>query len=63
LKDENQPKGDENMTSELMKIIINLRQEAKNKKEWEVSDRIRAELKSAGIILKDQKEGADWERE
>jgi cysteinyl-tRNA synthetase len=63
LKDENQSKGDEKLTDELMKIIINLRQDAKNKKEWEVSDRIRAELKNAGIILKDQKEGADWEGE
>jgi len=63
LKDESPSKGDEKLTAELMKIIINLRQEAKNKKEWDVSDRIRAELKSTGIILKDQKEGADWEVE
>ncbi len=27
-------KGDEKLTDELMKIIINLRQDAKNRKEW-----------------------------
>jgi len=63
LKDENQAKGDEKLTDELMKIIINLRQEAKNKKEWEMSDRIRTDLKNVGVILKDQKEGAEWEVE
>jgi cysteinyl-tRNA synthetase len=63
LKDETASKGDEKLTGELMKIIINLRQEAKDKKEWDVSDRIRADLKNAGIILKDLKEGAEWEKE
>jgi cysteinyl-tRNA synthetase len=62
LKDETASKGDEKLTSELMKIIINLRQEAKAKKEWATSDKIRDDLKSAGIILKDTKEGADWEK-
>jgi cysteinyl-tRNA synthetase len=63
LKDENQSKGDENITSDLMKIIISLRQDAKNRKEWAASDRIREDLKNAGIILKDTKDGAEWERE
>ncbi|MCX6333032.1 MAG: cysteine--tRNA ligase [Bacteroidia bacterium] len=63
LKDENISKGDEKLTSELMKIIINLRQGAKNKKEWAESDKIREDLKNAGIILKDLKDGAEWEME
>jgi len=63
LKDETALKGDEKLTSELMKIIINLRQGAKEKKEWAASDKIRDDLKSAGIILKDTKEGADWKVE
>ncbi len=46
-----------------MKIIIDLRQDAKNRKEWAASDKIRNDLKNAGIILKDLKEGADWEIE
>ena len=62
LKDETTSKSDEKLTGELMKIIIGLRQETKNKKEWAASDKIREDLKNAGIILKDTKEGAEWEK-
>jgi cysteinyl-tRNA synthetase len=61
LKDENDSTGNEKLTDDLVKIIINLRQDAKNKKEWAASDKIRDDLKSAGIVLKDKKDGADWE--
>jgi cysteinyl-tRNA synthetase len=63
LRDESSVKGDEKITGELMKIIINLRQDAKNKKDWGMSDRIRNDLKDAGITLKDLKDGAEWEKE
>jgi cysteinyl-tRNA synthetase len=63
LQDEYSDKGNEKLTEDLMKIIIDLRQDAKNKKEWASSDKIREELRKAGIILKDLKEGAEWERE
>lgn len=63
LKDEDSGKGNENLTEDLMKIIIDLRQDAKNKNEWASSDKIREELKKAGIILKDLKDGAEWEKE
>jgi cysteinyl-tRNA synthetase len=46
-----------------MKIIINLRQDAKNNKDFSTSDKIRTDLKNAGIILKDQKERMEWEVE
>jgi len=62
LKDETTSKSDEKLTGELMKIIIGLRQDAKDKKEWAASDKIREDLRNAGIILKDTKEGADWEK-
>ncbi len=63
LRDENQLKGDENITSDLMKIIIGLRQDAKSRNEWTSSDKIREDLKKAGISLKDTKDGAEWERD
>ncbi len=63
LKDETAEKSDEKLTSDLMKIIISLRQEARNKKEWSVSDHIRDELKKAGIVLNDTKDGVTWKRD
>jgi cysteinyl-tRNA synthetase len=63
LKDESASMGDEKLTNELMKIIIELRQAAKYNKDWPTSDKIRNELKNAGVVLKDLKEGAEWERE
>jgi cysteinyl-tRNA synthetase len=62
LRDEASAGNDEKLTSDLVEIIINLRQDAKNKKEWGTSDKIRDELKNAGIILKDTKDSADWEK-
>jgi cysteinyl-tRNA synthetase len=63
LKDESAGIGDEKLANELMKIIIELRQTAKNNKDWPTSDKIRNELKEAGIVIKDLKEGAEWEHE
>jgi cysteinyl-tRNA synthetase len=62
LKDEKAASGDELLTDSLMKIIIGLRQDAKNNKNWKASDEIRNELKNAGVVLKDTKEGAEWEK-
>jgi len=63
LKDETASRGNEKLTDDLMRIIIDLRQQAKNSKEWALADHIRQELKKAGISLKDLKDGADWEIE
>ena len=61
LKDEATGEIHSGITEDLMKIIINLRQEAKERKEWEVCDRIRAELKKIGISINDLKDGVSWE--
>jgi cysteinyl-tRNA synthetase len=63
LKDEAEDKIDEKLTGELMKIIIDLRQNAKLNKDFKTSDKIRENLKVAGVILKDKKDGAEWEIE
>jgi cysteinyl-tRNA synthetase len=44
-----------------MNLIIGLRGEARLRKDFAASDRIRDELKKAGIILKDTKDGVQWE--
>ena len=63
LMDETEDKGNEKLTDELMKIIINLRQDAKAQNDFGTSDKIRKDLKNAGVILKDKKDGVEWEIE
>ena len=60
LKDD-QIGGSDNM-DELMQIIINLRNEAKKNKDFVTSDRIREQLNSVGIQLKDNKDGTLWNK-
>lgn len=43
-----------------VELLINLRKEAKEKKDWSTSDKIRNELNSIGIELKDTREGVEW---
>jgi len=62
LKDETASKGDEKLTGELMRIIIDLRQAARNNKDWRTSDKIREELNKIGITIKDMKNRVEWER-
>jgi len=63
LKEETSVTVHDKLTGELMKIIIDLRQTAKNNKDWPASDKIREELNKIGIIIKDRKEDVEWERE
>ncbi len=61
LKDESASKTDEKLAGSLIELVLNLRQEAKSRKEWSVSDKIREELKKVGVTIKDKKDGVDWE--
>lgn len=40
--------------------VIALRQEARARKDWEASDRLRDALLQHGVVLKDSKEGTTW---
>ena len=62
LKDESSATGDESLAENLMDIIIDLRKSARENKDWSTSDKIRNYLKDAGIVLKDTKEGVEWEK-
>jgi len=46
-----------NKLEEAMQLLINIRKEAKAKKDFVTSDKIRNELSAAGIIIKDEKDG------
>lgn len=61
LKDD-QSTDDDDSIEGLMKLIIRLRNEAKQSKDFATSDRIREELAAAGIQLKDSKEGTLWNK-
>jgi cysteinyl-tRNA synthetase len=50
------------ITDELMQVIVDLRNEAKVKKDFATSDLIRKKLENLNIALKDSKEGTSWER-
>jgi cysteinyl-tRNA synthetase len=61
LKDESAGQHDMTLTGNLVKMILDSRQEAKERKDWATSDRIREELTRLGIVIKDRKDGTDWE--
>ena len=45
----------------LIEMVLNLRTEAKSKKDFQTSDKIREELTKLGVVVKDKKDGFDWE--
>jgi cysteinyl-tRNA synthetase len=60
LKHEAAAGGNDALADNLMKIIIGLRNEAKSRKDFPASDRIRDELNKIKVALKDSKEGTSW---
>ena len=51
------------MLSSVVDMILNIRMEAKNAKDWATSDKIRDGLAAIGIKVKDRRDGFDWEAE
>lgn len=49
--------------SGLVDMLLNLRMDAKKNKDFAQSDKIRDELLKLGIVVKDKKDGFDWELE
>ena len=55
-------KSDENdLTSELMELVLKLRTNAKKNKDFDTADIIREELRKSGVQIKDSREGTNWE--
>lgn len=63
LYDESAGKDNERIVNDLMKLILEIRNEARKKKDFATSDKIREELLRLGITIRDLKEGAEWEIE
>jgi len=49
--------GDNGKLSSTLQLLISIRKEAKQRKDYATSDKIRNELSSIGIQLKDEKDG------
>ena len=60
---ENDPQAGNQVISNLVNIILDLRREARTNKDWATSDRLRDALAQAGISIKDTKDGATWDLE
>ncbi|MBI3501518.1 MAG: cysteine--tRNA ligase [Bacteroidetes bacterium] len=63
LKEEKSSSDNNEVVNNLMNLILEIRKEAKTKKDFQTSDKIREQLSSAHISVKDTKEGANWEIE
>ncbi|MEA4901673.1 cysteine--tRNA ligase [Desulfitobacterium sp.] len=46
--------------AEIMEILLSVRLKARQKKDWEMADFIRDQLKDVGIVLEDTPQGARW---
>jgi cysteinyl-tRNA synthetase len=49
--------AEEDKLKAVMDVLITLRKEARAKKDWATSDKIRNQLAEAGVLLKDEKDG------
>ncbi|WP_416195758.1 cysteine--tRNA ligase [Selenomonas sp.] len=59
---EQQAVGDDGLTEKLMALIVAIRQEARKEKNWALADKIRDDLKDAGVVLEDTPNGVRWKR-
>ena len=50
-----------NLTNEVMELVLKLRGNAKKNKDFKTADLIRDELDKVGIQVKDSREGSNWE--
>ncbi len=59
-KDEGKTSGDDSLIGNLIETLLQLRQQAKNNKDFATADKIRDQLTEMGIEVKDTKDGAEW---
>jgi cysteinyl-tRNA synthetase len=53
--------GSSETLSSVVNLLLNLRMEAKRNKDWAMSDKIRNSLTELGFVVKDTKDGFEWE--
>ncbi|MCR5715092.1 MAG: cysteine--tRNA ligase [Bacteroidales bacterium] len=60
LKDEETGSSHQTLINDLISYILEIRQNAKQQKDYATSDQIRDRLQTLGVELKDRKDGTDW---
>jgi len=61
LKHETSDFGNNEILTDVMDLLLNIRTEAKQHKDFKTSDKIRDKLNEIGITVKDTKDGSEWE--
>lgn len=60
---ETEERQTDDLVPQLLQILIGLRQEARERRDWALADRLRDQLKEIGIVLEDRLEGGtSWRR-
>ena len=63
LKEEKSASNNDELVNNLMSLIIEIRNDAKTKKDFSTSDKLRDGLAKTKITIKDTKKGVVWEKE
>jgi cysteinyl-tRNA synthetase len=50
------------LINDLIQLIMDMRQEARKRKDWATADQIRDRLKELGIVLEDNPQGSSWRK-
>ena len=53
--------GGNDALDKVMQLVIDIRKQSRDNKDWATSDKIRDGLKDAGIAIKDSKDGTTYE--
>lgn len=61
-EEESADRGQDDLSAHLMQLVLDLRKNAKQNKDFAVADMIRDELAKLQITIKDTKDGAEWSR-
>ena len=62
MKLESNENADSETLEKIMELVLEIRKNAKETKNWAVADAIRSKLNESGIVIKDTKDGAIWEK-
>ena len=60
LKEEQGGESNNSLMDGVMQMVLELRQEAREKKDWGTADKIRDDLGKLNIVIKDGKDGSSW---